>query len=288
MAFGNSGSTSGAGVGFTRDPATGSDGLYVDFLFNAQGEDVVSGRHAVRDTEHLSRRLPLIWGELQRIKAVLEREFHDMQDFEFTVEDGQLYLLQTRAGKRTPWAAVQIAVDMVHEGLLTPADALARLRPYDLERIERTRLAAEASHPEPLTAAVPASIGVARGVLAFDPRRAAELAAHGQHVILARSEIATGDIEGIAAAEGVLTATGGRTSHAAVVARQLGKVCLVGCSALSVDAGERSGVIAGQPLSEGDLITLDGDAGRVYRGLLPLVRERPEQALREIAGWGSG
>jgi pyruvate,orthophosphate dikinase len=284
MVFGNGGGASGAGVGFTRDPATGEHELYLDFLFNAQGEDVVAGQHGVQDTARLSWQLPLVAQELQRLSGVLEQAFHDMQDFEFTVEEGRLYLLQTRAGKRTPWAAVRIAVDMVHEGLITPAEALARLEGYPLERISRAHLASDV-RIEPLARAVPASTGVAQGVLAFESRRAVELAARGQAVILARQDIETADIEGIAAAAGVLTARGGRTSHAAVVARQLGKVCLVGCTELSLDPSGRDCVIAGRHLLEGDAITLDGDAGRIYPGSLPLAQEQPERELAEIRRW---
>jgi len=287
MVFGNSGSTSGAGVGFTRDPATGENSLYLDFLFNAQGEDVVSGRHSVHDTAQLARRLPLVAEELRALKTVLEVEFRDMQDFEFTVMDGRLYLLQTRAGKRTPWAALRMAVEMVREGQITPHEALALLGPYDLRRIERTRLEHEVS-AEPLATAVAASIGVAAGGVAFDRRRAVELAARGEPVILVRPQIETDDIEGIAAAEGVLTASGGRTSHAAVVARQLGKVCLVACPQLTIEADGRGCSIGGQRLAEGELITLDGDAGRVYRGRLPVIHERPAQELAELTAWGSG
>ena len=284
MVFGNSGCTSGAGVGFTRDPATGENSLYLDFLLNAQGEDVVSGRHSVQDTGHLARRLPLVAQELERLKPVLEQEFRDVQDFEFTVEDGKLFFLQTRTAKRTPWAALLTAVDMVREGQMTPAEALTQLRTYDLERIERTRLDQQGP-AEPLATAISASIGVAAGVLAFESSRAAELAAEGQHVILARSQIATTDIEGIASADGVLTAAGGRTSHAAVVARQLGKVCLVGCSELALDASGRGCNLAGRYLTEGAPITLDGDTGRVYQGNLAVVHERPDEELAEIRSW---
>jgi pyruvate, orthophosphate dikinase len=283
MVFGNGGSTSGAGVGFTRDPATGENRLYFDFLFNAQGEDVVSGRYPLHDSARLERQFPPVAQELQRIKLLLEEEFRDMQDFEFTVADGRLYLLQTRTGKRTPWAALRMAVDRVHEGQTTPSEALSQLQAYQVERIERTRLADADSHP--LATAVTASIGVAAGALAFDSRRTVELAAQGQHVVLARTEIATEDIAGIAAADGILAAAGGRTSHAAVVARQLGKVCLVGCSELAIDASGHSCQIAGQRLREGELITLDGDTGRVYRGNLPVIHEHPDRELAEIRRW---
>jgi pyruvate, orthophosphate dikinase len=287
MVFGNSGSTSGAGVGFTRDPATGEDSLYLDFLFNAQGDEVVSGRYPVHDAARLAAQLPLIAQELRQLKTALEAQFRDMQDFEFTVMDGRLYLLQSRAGKRTPWAAVRIAVDMVRENLLTRREARELLRPYALERIERTRLEHDAGD-EPLATAVPAGIGVASGTIAFDCRRAVELAARGEPVILVRADLDTADIEGVAAAQGVLTTAGGRTSHGAVVARQLGKVCLVGCAGLAIDTAGRGCSIGGTRLAEGEAITLDGDAGRIYRGKLPVISERPVRELAEIAAWGAG
>jgi len=284
MVFGNNGGTSGAGVGFTRDPATGENRAYLDFLFNAQGEDVVSGRYAGHEAVQLSQRLPLVVAELARIREVLEAEFHDMQDFEFTVENGRLYLLQTRSGKRTPWAALQIAVDMVNENLITPAQALVRLEGIALERLERLRLADRAGG-KPLASATPASIGVASGAIAFDTRSAAAMAARGESVILVRPEIATADVEGIAAADGVLTAAGSRTSHAAVVARQLGKVCLVNCRALLVHPLEPSCTIGEARLIEGDALTLDGDTGRIYAGRLAVEHERPRLALEQVAAW---
>lgn len=284
MVFGNMGATSGAGVGFTRDPATGENRPYLDFLFNAQGEDVVSGRHAVHDTERLPQRLPAVADELMRMKDILETEFHDMQDFEFTVEDGRLYLLQTRNGKRMPWAALRMAIDMVQEGVISPAEALKRLDGIALDKLERLRFAGSGD-VSPLAQAVPASIGTAVGHIVFDPKRAAKFAAEGRPAILVRDDISTGDIEGIAAADGVLTAAGGRTSHAAVVARQLGKVCLVGCSALRILPEKGLCSIGGQEFREGDQLTLDGDMGRVFAGALSVVRERPEAALAEVERW---
>jgi pyruvate,orthophosphate dikinase len=284
MVFGNDGGTSGAGVGFTRDPATGENRPYLDFLFNAQGEDVVSGRHAGHETARLTQRLPLVAAELARMRAVLEAEFRDMQDFEFTVERGRLFFLQTRAAKRTPWAALRIAVDMVSEKLITPVEALSRLEGIALERLERLRLAGNVS-AEPLAMATPASIGVASGTIVFDAGRAAELAAKGQPVILVRPDASTADVAGIAAAQGVLTAAGSRTSHAAVVARQLGKVCLVDCQSLRARPQEASCTIGTTALHEGDALTLDADMGRVYLGTLPVVRERPLAALEQVARW---
>jgi len=284
MVFGNAGATSGAGVGFTRDPATGDNQLYIDFEFNAQGEDVVSGHHIANGTARLAHELPRVLGELQRIKTVIEAEFRDMQDFEFTLENGRLYLLQTRAGKRASWAALRIAVDLVREGLITPAEALAQLNGVPIERIERTRLSARDAAP-PLASGIPASIGVVSGAVVFDPHRAAELSAVGRHVVLARADIHTGDIEGIAAADGILTARGGRTSHAAVVARQLGKVCVVGCEALRIAPDGSSCQLGETRLAEGDEITLDGASGEIYAGRLAVTTERPERELALLADW---
>ncbi len=283
MAFGNAGGASGAGVGFTRNPATGENALYIDFLFNAQGEDVVSGRHAVQDTARLPFVLPGVHADLNRIKSVLEREFRDMQDFEFTVESGQLYLLQVRRGKRTPWAALKIAADLVDEELIDEGEALERLEAIDLDHIERVRLVGQVDAP--LAVATPAGTGVAVGAIALDPMRAAELAAAGTPVILVRADIDTADVAGFAAADGILTAAGGRTSHAAVVARQLGKVCLVGCAALSVDPASRCCRIGGRDFREGDALSLDGDRGHVYAGRMPVTRERPTALLERVAGW---
>ena len=284
MVYGNGGALSGSGVGFTRDPSTGEDHLYLDFLFNSQGEDVVSGRHTVEDTERLPERLPRVAAELQRIKSVLEREFRDVQDFELTVENGRLYLLQTRNAKRTPWAALRIAVDMVRQELITPADAVDRLRELQPDSLERVSLGKGVA-AQPLASAVAAGLGVATGLAVFDTRRAAEWAAQGRPVILLRPDIFTDDIEGIAAAAGVLTASGGRTSHAAVVARQLGKVCLVGCTALQLRPDNGGGDIGGTRIAEGDEMTLDGNTGHVYKDRLEVIRERPETELAQLERW---
>jgi len=284
MVFGNSGARSGAGVGFTRDPATGENRLYFDFIFNAQGEDVVAGRQHAEDTALLARRLPRVAAQLERLKTVLESALHDMQDFEFTVENSELYVLQTRPGKRTPWAALRIATDLVREGCIDQAEALAHLEGLDLGRIERTELEMGSS-VVPLASAVSASIGVAAGRLVFDSQRAVALAREAVPVILARPDIQTADIDGIAAAAGVLTGSGGRTSHAAVVARQLGKVCLVDCRALRIEAAGHAAWIGETRLTEGDEITLDAERGAVYRGRLPTVRRLPEPQLAEVARW---
>jgi pyruvate,orthophosphate dikinase len=284
MVFGNAGGTSGSGVGFTRDPATGQDELYLDFLFNAQGEDVVAGRQAVTDTARLALLLPDVVTRLRRLKEALEAELRDAQDFEFTVQNGELFLLQTRRAARTPWAALQIATDLVDEGLIDPATALERLAGIDLDALVRVRLASDPGR-EALASCTPASIGVAVGPIALDSRRAQAAAAAGRPGILVRHDIATEDVAGMAAAAGVLTARGGRTSHAAVVARQLGVVCLVGCTALSIDLERRRCRIGDRELREGDELSLDGDAGRVFAGRLAVERERPRAALERVARW---
>lgn len=283
MVFGNAGGGSGAGVAFTRDPATGERKLYVDFQFNGQGEDVVAGRSVLNSQDLLQQRLPLVIGELEAISRMLETLFGNVQDFEFTLQSGKLYLLQTRTAKTTPWAALRIAVDLVEERVITPAEALARLQGLDLDSIRRNRLAGAAGPP--LAAAVVASPGFATGAIALTPEAAERMAASGRKLILVRRDIATEDIAGMARAEGVLTAAGGRTSHAAVVARQLGKVCLVGCQSLVVDLPRRQCRIGDRLLDEGDTISLDGNAGRVFADALEAITERPEHELAIIRGW---
>jgi pyruvate,orthophosphate dikinase len=282
MVFGNAGGRSGAGVGFTRDPATGEKRLYLDFAANAQGEDVVSGRCGLTRADGLERLMPPIYGELHEVVRRLETAFLDVQDFEFTIEDGRLFLLQTRRAKRTPWAALRIAIDLVEEGLIAPDQALAQLAAIDLDKLARRRVR---SGEAPLARGVPASLGVASGPIALSSAAAEAFAKDGRAPILVREDTATADIAGMAVAAGILTARGGRTSHAAVVARQLDKVCLVGCEALTVAADGRSCRIAGQPLHEGDIVTLDGESGAVYRGEIATVEERPSAALAKIAAW---
>ncbi|MGL1832726.1 PEP/pyruvate-binding domain-containing protein [Rhodocyclaceae bacterium SMB388] len=287
MVFGNGGGTSGSGVAFTRDPATGEKRLYVDFQFNAQGEDVVSGRHALGEADLLAQRLPSVATEVQEVATLLEAEFGDMQEFEFTVEDGVLYLLQSRTGKRTPWAAVVIVVEQAKEGLITPGEAIARLDGIDAETVVRRRRATTPDQA-PLARALSTGPGVVSGCIALSVERAREMHAAGQPVILVRDDIATGDIEGIAIADGIVTAMGGRTSHAAVVARQMNKVCLVGCSALQCDDQYARARFGGETLAEGDVITLDGDAGKVWSGEVSTIVERPDAWLAELRRWKSG
>ncbi len=283
MVFGNAGGTSGAGVGFTRDPATGAPAAYLDFCFNGQGEDVVAGRHTISDRDRFARLLPGAHAALDAAGGTLERLFQDMQDFEFTVQEGRLYLLQTRRGQRTPAAALRIAVDMVAEGLIAPEQGLQRLADVDLAAVAHTTFAAPL--PEPVAEAVVAGTGVAVGPIALDAAAAAGFAAAGTPSILLRPATVTSDIEALAQSAGLLTAAGSRTSHAAVVARQLGKVCLVGCLGLDIDLVRRRCRLGGRGFAEGDAISLDGNAGRVYAGSLPVVVERPERELAIVAGW---
>ena len=286
MVFGNLGSASGAGVAFTRDPTTGEDRLYVDFLWNAQGEDVVSGRRLVQVVNGLQRSLPEVDRELRQVAAQLESLFLDVQDFEFTVQEGRLFLLQSRTAKRTEWAALKIDCDLVREGLIDRREALARLGGLDLDAIRMFRLAAHDGRP-PLCKGIAAGPGVAVGPIALDLQAAARLAATGRPPILVRNDISTDDIAGLAVAAGILTARGGRTSHAAVVARQLNKVCVVGCSGLSIAADGRGCRIGGDWFHAGDELSLDGHGGGVYAGKLDVIEERPVEYLAEVSSWKS-
>lgn len=282
MVFGNMGGTSGSGVAFTRDPATGENRPYIDFLFNAQGEDVVSGRQSLRSSEKLSQALPAIYKEIQMVRTRLESEFKDMQDFEFTVQEGKLYMLQCRRGNRTAWAALQIAVDLVNEGVIDKATALRSLEPYDLSKIGRTVLSS-LSGSQPLSRGVAASIGVAMGEIALDPQAAKFR--DGKPQILVRHDISTDDVAAMASCAGILTNSGGRTSHAAVVARQMNKVCIVGCRALSISLDARTCAFDGKVLREGDWISLDGNTGNVYEGEVQVTVERPTKLLETVQEW---
>jgi pyruvate,orthophosphate dikinase len=284
MVFGNGGGTSGAGVAFTRDPATGENALYMDFLFNSQGDDVVSGRHAVEDRSQIGALLPEAMPQIEAARKRLEAEFGDVQEFEFTLQDAHLYLLQTRTGKRTPLAALRIAVEQVEEGLLDPTSALARVGKMKLDAI-RTESIRARDGQAPLAHATPAGVGVAVGEIALDSDTARRRGGSGKAVILVREDTSTEDVAGIASAAGILTVRGGRTSHAAVVARQMGKVCLVGCRALAVDPGKRTCSIGGKVLREGQVISLDGSGGGIYAGAVEIVRTKPERLLAAVAAW---
>jgi pyruvate,orthophosphate dikinase len=282
MVFGNSGHRSGAGVAFSRNPATGANEPYVDFLFDAQGEDVVSGRRTPGDASLLAKWLPDIAQDLALASQRMEQDLKDVQDIEFTVEDGKLYFLQTRSAKRTPRAALRIAVDLVREGLIAPTEVLQRLEGIDLERAGVATLRGEVT---PLATATSASPGVASGRIALDSETARRMAEGGEPVILVRREPSTDDVAGFNAAAGILTMVGGRTAHAAVVARQLGKACLVGCNSLEIDENNRRITLAGRELNEGDWLSLDGESGEISSGRAEIVIERPEAELAELKRW---
>ncbi len=284
MVYGNSGGTSGSGVAFTRDPATGENVLYMDFLFNAQGDDVVSGRHEVEDRAQIGALLPEVMQQIETARKRLESEFRDLQEFEFTVQTGQLFMLQTRTGKRTPLAALRIAVDLVEEGMLETEAALERLAGYKLDAIQTESIRTKDGQA-PLARAISAGVGVAVGEIALDSESAHRRAAAGKAVILVREDTSTEDVVGINSAAGILTARGGRTAHAAVVARQMGKVCLVGCRELIVDAGKRSCSIGGKLLREGQVLSLDGGGGGIYAGAVEILRAKPERYLAAVASW---
>ncbi|WP_461558563.1 PEP/pyruvate-binding domain-containing protein [Thauera sp.] len=283
MVFGNAGGLSGAGVGFTRDPSSGEPNPWVDFLFNAQGEDVVSGRRCAPGPERLAEVAPAVWQALVDATARLERAFGDMQDFEFTVQQGQLHLLQTRNGKRTPLAAARIALDLLDEGVIDTGTAIERTRGLDARAlVQRWIASADGAVLQPLARASSAASGVAWGEIVLDEARARARREAGARVILVRQDAETRDIAALDLAEGLLTSRGARTSHAAVVARQLGKVCLVGCEALQIDTAGRAVNLAGQVLAEGAVLTLDGNEGAIYAGAAGFVETVPEEILARL------
>lgn len=282
MVFGNRGLTSGAGVAFSRDPSTGDAHPMIDVLFDAQGEEVVSGRRTPQTEAVIAHALPDVLAELRDVLHRLEREFGDVQDVEFTIENGRLWILQTRSAKRTPLAALRIAIDLVHEGLIAPADALAQLADVDLDTIEHVRFDTPG---DPITHGVGASAGVASGRVAFDSTSAEHLASSGDAVILVRPDTSTADVAGFAIAAGIVTARGGRTAHAALVARQMGKPSVVGCARLCVDAAQRRAQFGDAAVREGEWVAIDGDSGAVYLGCRNIVRERPAAELAEIRRW---
>jgi pyruvate,orthophosphate dikinase len=282
MVFGNMGDDSGTGVAFTRDPSTGERRFYGEFLLNAQGEDVVAGIRTPLSIEEMERHLPDAYAELLATQDRLERHYRDMQDIEFTVERGKLYLLQTRTGKRTAAAALRIATDMVDEGLVDRAEAVQRVPANQLDQLLHP-IIDPGVRATPIAVGLPASPGAASGIAVFDPDVAEARAASGQSVILVREETTPEDFHGIVAARAVLTSRGGMTSHAAVVARGMGKCAVVGAKDVKVDFERRCLTIEGEPgctIAEGDWITLDGAQGRVYSGDLPTTPSEVVQVIR--------
>lgn len=283
MVFGNAGGTSGAGVGFTRNPNTGESVPWIDFLFNAQGEDVVGGRRTAPGHDGLAAASPQVWQTLQDIVGRLEAAFGDMQDFEFTVEDGQLYLLQTRDGKRTPQAAARIALDLCDAGIIDLDAARERTASLDAKQLALRVIACDDGRvPTPLARATSAATGVARGEIALDEERARERRAAGVPVVLVCDDANTRDIGALDVADGVLTRRGARTAHAAVVARHLRKVCLVGCEELKIDIERRTVGFGGETLEEGTVLTLDGNQGAIYDGTVRIEERAPQDLLARL------
>ncbi len=284
MVFGNRGARSGSGVAFTRNPATGERKVYGEYLLNAQGEDVVAGTRTPRPLEALRAELPEAHAALLRLAEQLERHYRDVQDVEFTIEEGTFWLLQTRAGKRTAQAAVKIAVDMVKEGILTQEEALLRVEPDGLEQILHPRLDPHAPKAV-LARGLAASPGAARGQAVFDSDTAARWAGEGKKVILLRPETSPDDIHGLNAAQGVVTSRGGMTSHAAIVARGMGKPAVVGAEGLRIDLATRRAEGNELAIAEGDLITIDGGAGEVIVGEVPLLPPALTGEVQELLAW---
>jgi pyruvate, orthophosphate dikinase len=289
MVFGNLGDSSGTGVCFTRDPSTGEKIFFGEFLINAQGEDVVAGIRTPMPLGELKRRMPSVFKQLDRIRVTLELHYKDMQDIEFTVEEGELHILQTRTGKRSPSATFRIAVDLANEGLIRREDAVLRIQSADIERLFYPILEVGALGKNPderkLCSGINAVPGAAVGRAVFLANDAEEWAARGERVILVRRETSPEDVGGMFVAQGILTATGGKTSHAAVVARGWGKCCIVGCENLNVDYRTKRIRVGSRIVSEGDWLTLDGGDGNVYLGEVPLVLPDPPAAFNTLMNW---
>jgi pyruvate,orthophosphate dikinase len=289
MVYGNLGDTSGTGVGFTRNPATGAKEFYGEFLMNAQGEDVVSGVRTPVHISELEKIMPDVYNQLHTITTRLEKHYKDMQDFEFTIQDGKLYMLQTRNGKRTGLAAVRVAIQMVEEGLITKEEAIFRVEPNQLYDFLVPRLDEKSARAEVLATGLPASPGAAVGQIVFTADEAVDKAGHGTKknpVILVRGETTPEDIQGMEVAVGILTSRGGMTSHAAVVTRGMGKCCVAGAGDISVDEKNRQMTVKGQTFKEGDWISLDGTTGRVIKGKLGTIPPKADDPeLMKLMGW---
>jgi pyruvate,orthophosphate dikinase len=284
MVFGNMGDDSGTGVAFTRNPSTGQKELYGEFLINAQGEDVVAGIRTPQPIKSLSDVMPKIYNQFNEIAIRLETHYRDMQDIEFTVERGTLYMLQTRNAKRTAHAAVKVAVDLVHEGVLTKEEALLRIDPESLDQLLHRQIDPDASI-DVIAKGLPASPGAASGLVVFDADLADKMAGEGKKVILVRPETTPEDIHGMVASQGIVTSRGGMTSHAAVVARGMGKPCICGCESLRIDVRLRQFSVNGQLFKEGDWISIDGGTGRVISGEVPLVDPALSGEFKELLSW---
>ena len=289
MVFGNTGDTSGTGVCFTRDPSSGEKIFYGDYLVNAQGEDVVAGIRTPMPLREMQKTMPKVYAQLEKVRVKLEKHYRDMQDMEFTVEDGTLYMLQTRTGKRTPAAAFRIAVDMAKEKLIHKEEAILRIKPEDIERlfypVIDSTVDKKSLSTKILATGINAVPGAAVGKVVFSAPKAELWAERGEKVILVRRETSPEDVGGMAVAQGILTATGGKTSHAAVVARGWGKCCVVGAEKLDIDYPALSMASNGKVVKEGDWITLDGSEGVVYTEAMPLVVPQLPKSYETLMKW---
>lgn len=284
MVFGNMGQDSGTGVAFTRNPSTGEKKLFGEYLINAQGEDVVAGIRTPNPISQLREELPAVYEQFVSITDLLERHYRDMQDVEFTIERGKLWMLQTRTGKRTGAAAVRVAVDMVKEGLIERATAVARVTPEQLDQLLHPTVDPN-TETVVLATGLPASPGAAQGRVVFDPDEAEVMAREGAKVILVRQETSPDDFHGMVAAQAIVTARGGQTSHAAVVARGMGKSCVCGAGALNIDYSQQQLSVNGTVVTKGEWITVDGSTGRVFLGQVPTVQPTIGPDFKELMGW---
>src|SRR3989475_3259987 len=284
MVFGNMGANSGTGVAFTRNPSTGKKELYGEYLLNAQGEDVVAGTRTPNPISQLRKELPKIYEQFNAITQLLEKHYQDMQDCEFTIERGKLWMLQTRTGKRTGAAAVRIAVDMASEKLIDRATAVRRVTPEQLDQLLHPTVDPK-TDATVLATGLPASPGAAQGQVVFSPDEAEELAREGAKVVLVRQETSPDDFHGMVAAEAIVTARGGMTSHAAVVARGMGKTCVSGANALNIDYSQQQFSVDGTVVTKGEWITVDGSTGRIFLGQVPTVRPNLGQDFFELMTW---
>ncbi len=286
MAFGNMGETSGTGVAFTRNPATGEKKLFGEFLMNAQGEDVVAGIRTPQTIDQLQQVMPEVYEQFVNICTVLENHYHDMQDMEFTIEDRKLYMLQTRNGKRTPAAALKIACDLVDEGQISEEKAVAMIEPRSLDTLLHPQFDAEILKKTPVIgSALAASPGAASGKIVFTAEDAKKWAECGEKVVLVRLETSPEDIEGMKAAQGILTVRGGMTSHAAVVARGMGTCCVSGCSAINMDEENKKFELSGKVFHEGDWLSIDGSTGKIYDGEIPTVPASIGGEFGRVMAW---
>lgn len=284
MVFGNMGENSGTGVGFTRNPSTGEKEFYGEFLINAQGEDVVAGIRTPEPLKELEKQMPEIYNQLCEIFEKLEKHYRDMQDVEFTIEEGKLYILQTRNGKRTALAAVNIAVDMVDEGLISKQEAIMRIKPEQLDQLLHPMIDPN-EKVQVIAKGLPASPGAAVGKVVFSSDEAIEMAEKGEDVILVRAETSPEDIGGMAKAQGILTARGGMTSHAAVVGRGMGKCCVVGCNDISINEEEGYFTVGDLKINKGDVITLNGTTGEVILGPAKLIKPKVAGKFKILMEW---